>query len=269
MVVSTVYDNDLKAKVFQVRDSERYTNSTQTSLEIEYTNTRSDYVTINFTASVKSALGNSSIGFFCDDELLGFVNYKQGDMEATFSTHVAYGYHKYYAKYMGNVQCLSSKSPITELEITEPNLTKTKFVASVTGVDDNNWASNISNVEFNISLKTVDDTNLHEKTVTVTLDDTTTTDITTVNGNVNLTGSSILNSSLWTNGEHTLKFEYDDGIEYIGCETELTISIGYIVSLTRRYAKLVIGDTGVFDVGVTKPDGTPVEGVTVSLKRGS
>lgn len=268
MVVSTIYDKDLKAKVFQIRDSERYTNSTQTTLEIDYVNNNRNYVTVTFTASVKSALGKSSIGFFCDDELLGFVNYTQSDTTATFSTRVTYGYHKYYAKYMGNVECLSSKSSIVELEIAEPNLTKTQFSTSLSGVDSNNWASSINDIGIVASLQTLTGEPIDGETVIVTLDGQVSDTITTTQGDIDLSSSVVLNPTLWDNREHTLTFGYDGGAEYLGVETELKISVGYIVSLTRRYAKLVIGDTEVFDVTVTKPDGTPIEGVNVSLKRG-
>lgn len=269
MVVSTIYDKELKAKVFQVRDSERYTNSTQTALEVEYVNNRKDYITVNLTAEVKKALGKSSVAFYCDNELLGFDTFNQSDVQATFSAKITYGYHKYYAKYMGNVECLSSKSPVVELEVAEPNLTKTKFSTDVNGVDSNNWASSISNVGITAQLLNYDDDLLDDETVTVTLDGQTSDTITTDNGDIDLSSSVVLNPTLWDNGEHTLKFEYEGDAEKLGCETELKISVGYVVSLTRRYAKLVIGDTEIFDASVTKPDGTPIEGVNVSLKRGS
>lgn len=267
MGVSVIFDNELKARVFQVRDTERYTNSTKTSLEIEYLNNRTDYVTVNLTATVTNPLGNSSVAFYCDDELIGVATYVASDTETEITAHVPYGYHKYYAKYLGNVQCLSSKSGIVELEVTEPNLPKTKFTTTVSGIDSNNWASSISDIGFSIYLKTLDDTNLDGKTVIVTLDDTTTENITTSNGRVNLTGSSVIDAALWTNGEHTLHFEFEGDVGYIGSETDIKINIGYIVLLTRRYAKLGLGDTEIFDVNVSKPDGTPVEGVDVTLQR--
>lgn len=267
MVVSTIYDKELKAKVFQVRDSERYTNSTQTTLEIGYVNNRKDYITVNLTAKVKKALGKSSVAFYCDNELLGFDTFNQNDVQATFSAKVSYGYHKYYAKYMGNVECLSSKSPVVELDVAESNLVKTKFTTSLNGVDSSNWAGSINNVGITAQLLNYDDDPLDGKTVTVTLDGEISDTITTSSGDIDLSSSVVLNPTLWDNGEHTLKFEYDGDVEELGCDTELKISVGYVVSLTRRYNTLVIGDAELFDVSVSKPDGTPVEGVNVSLKK--
>ena len=94
MVVSTIYDEELKTTVFQIRDSERYTNSTYTSLELTYNNARRDYITVNMTATVQKHLGKSNVAFYDGDTLLSIVTCNQGTSTVTSSAKVPYGYHR-------------------------------------------------------------------------------------------------------------------------------------------------------------------------------
>ena len=257
--VSTIYDKDLNAKVFQVRDSERYTNSTQTFLGVSYVNNRRDYVTVTLTANVEKDIGNSSVAFYCNNQLVGISKIRDADNSKAISVHVPYGYNKYYAKYLGNDQCLSSKSGVVELEINESNIPKTYLTLTLTGLDTNNWIGSIKQLGATLTLKTVDgDVALTDKTVTVEVVGVVGVQEYTFDG-ASLDLSDLFNSIDGFNGLTTIKVVYEGDNEYIGDEIEMAVRAGYDLSATANYPKIGAGDVTVITASLHKYDGTPME----------
>lgn len=261
-MLSVVYDKDIMEKVFQLRDSERYTNSTQTTLEMTYNNNRSDYVTANFTATVKKHLGRGSIAFYCDNELVAVQNCNQGTETITASAKVSYGYHTYYAKYLGNAECLSSKSGVVELSITEPNLPKTIVGLSVVDLDSNSWIDALPNMI--LTLKNADDnTAITGKDIKIYVNDDEPITYT-------LTGSSASIKSLLSDynnyiGQMKVRVEFEGDVEYLGNEAETTFYVGYDLNATPKYTKIGVGDTVTIDVLLSKPNGEPVADKSIKL----
>lgn len=271
MVVSTIYDKDLNEKVFQIRDTERYTNSTQISLELGYENNHRSYVTINFTANVHKHLGKSSVVFYCDDEVVAITPISQSQSIVTGSADVEYGNHKYYAKFMGNAECLSSKSGITELEVTEPNLIKTYCTLSIAELDADNWVGNIKTIAPMVMLKRKDNNNaISGKTITVTAKDhINAVEKTTTASELDL--SDLFNTTDWNGfiGDVTLTIDFEGDEEYLGSDVELKFYAGYDFTLKAKYAKVGVGDTTPFIASLSKPNGNAIEGAEIEFSGGS
>lgn len=270
MVVSTIYDKDLGAKVFQVRDSERYTNSTQISLEVEYNNNHRSYVDVTLTARVDKQIGKSSVAFYCDDVLVGIASCLPADRSVIVHANVEYGYHRYYAKYLGNAECLSSKSGIVELTVDEPNLIKTFLSINVDEVDGNNWVGNVQTIQPYIQLfRQGQGTKLTGKTITYSIvDHYNNLTATTSNQAIDLTDK--FDSGYWYGfvGEVTIVAHFEGDEEYFGCDAEFKVYVGYDFTAKAKYPKIGVGDTTPVTAELYKPDGTPVQGATLTFRRG-
>ena len=264
MVLSIIYDKEIMAKVFQLRDSERYTNSTQTSLEVDFLNNRRDYVTVTLSANVLKHLDKSSVAFYCDDTLVGVTACNEGTSTVTATAHVPYGYHKYYAKYMGNAQCLSSKSGIVELEVTEPDLPKTTLGLTVTGLDSSSWVSSVSGATITLSLTNYnDDSSITGKSIKIYVNNDAAISYTLDNASVNL--SSVLSDYNSYVGQLVVRAEFEGDAEYIGDDAEIKFYVGYNVTATPKYAKIGVGDNAVVNVQLSKYNGAAVANKTVKL----
>ena len=265
MVVSTIYDKDLKQKVFQVRGSERYTNSTQTTLEIEYDNSHKSYLEVTLTSTVKRKIGSSSIVFYCDDTILGIVACNESDSEVEATYQVSYGYHKFYAKYVGNTQCLSSKSGIIELDVTEPDLPETILSFVQTGtLDSEKWIENVSNLSYKVLLEDESNNAITGKDILIY-----------VNGEyydtvTSASSAQALSINYSTYGKHIILkavFEGDD--DYLASNDSVEFYHNYVVTAAPKYRKTGIGSAAIVNATVTKSDGRAVGNRTVILKEGS
>ena len=267
MVVSTIYDKDLGEKVFQIRDSERYTNSTQTYLEISYENDNRSYVTVDFTISVHKHLGKSSVVVYCDNEVVAIAPISQSQSSVTTSANVEYGNHKYYAKYMGNAECLSSRSGITELEVTEPDLIKTRFDVSIAEIDANNWVGNIKTIEPLVVLMDKDNnTILADKTITITVPEhLDAVEKVTTASELNI--SDLFNTDDWNGfvGDVDLKIVFEGDDECLGSDIELKFYAGYDFTVTPTYPKIGLGDTTPLTATLSKPNGNAIEGAEIEF----
>jgi hypothetical protein len=229
-------------------------------------NNRSDYVVMSMSATVYKHLGKSSVAFYCDDELVAVTNCNEGTSTVTATAHVAYGNHKYYAKYLGNSECLSSKSGITELSVNEPNLPKTNLGLSVSGLDSSNWVSSLNDATILLSLKTLsDNTALTGKTIKIYVNDDDAIDYTLNSESVDL--SSVLSDYTNFVGQLIIRAEFEGDVEYIGDDAEIKFFIGYNLSATVKYAKIGVGDNVVVNASLSKQDGTPAANRTIKLNR--
>lgn len=267
MVVSTIYDKELNAKVFQIRDSERYTNSTQTALEISYENNHRNYVTMNFTVSVHKHLGKSSVVVYCDNEVVAIAPITQSQSSVTLSANVEYGTHNYYAKFMGNAECLSSRSGITELEVIEPNLIKTRFDVSIAELDANDWVGNIKTIEPLVVLLDKDNnTILANKTIIITVPNYL-DEVEKVTTSSELNISDLFNNENWNGfvGDVTLKIAFEGDNEYLGSDIEFRFYAGYDFTVTPTYTKIGLGDTTPLTATLSKPNGNAIQGANIEF----
>ena len=266
MVVSTIYDKDLKAKVFQVRDSERYTNSTLTSLEATYNNAFKNYLSVTLTATVQKNLGESSIAFYDGEEYLGVVSCVQGTSPSPFTTKVPYGHHSFWAKYLGNAQCLSSKSGIVELEVDDPDLINSHFW---TIYDEHTTTYFIYDEYGRISidgyLLDESDNHMDGATVKIYYDDTLLAAVETTDGYFqhHPSGDSI------PVGDYMMTLIYEGDDTHFGCDLTFPIKVlssNYIVSATPKHSKVLVGSEIEVDVLCTTYDGTPVANQELTIE---
>ena len=260
MVVSTIYDKDLKQKVFQVRGSERYTNSTQTTLEIEYDNSHKSYLEVTLTSTVKRKIGSSSIVFYCDDTILGIVACNESDSEVEATYQVSYGYHKFYAKYVGNTQCLSSKSGIIELEGVIPDIPETSITINTFYVYAG-WIEDLDNAGIYLTLKDDENNVLIGKDVLLYVNDEYLDTITVASQMEQL---PIQEYSVY--GKHVhIKAVFEGDDSYFACEAERTFNQGYDIVATPVYDKICLGDNTRINVALSQSDGIVLRASSVSL----
>lgn len=265
MVVSTIYDKDLKQKVFQVRGSERYTNSTQTTLEIEYDASHRSYLEVTLTSTVKRKIGSSSIVFYCDDTILGIEPCNESDSEVEATYQVSYGYHKFYAKYVGNTQCLSSKSGIVELGITEPDLEDTSITFNIDGnIDIDRWIEDIDDLVVKITLKDESNNTITNEDVSIYLNDE-------LYDTVTLTEAQQVLSLDYTGyGSHIyLKAVFEGDDTYLECEKQFDFYHGYSLTAIPEYTKVGVGTYVNVGVSLSKTTGTPMGSKWLQLKKGN
>jgi len=247
MVVYTQYDADLKQKVFVVRGSERYTNSTICDLEVGYVANHRSYLTLNLTATVQHHLGKSSVAFYDNNNLLGVANISQSQSTAAFSAKVDYGEHNIYAKYLGNAECLSSKSRYADLTVLEPNLPTSTLV--VEGFSPQTFTHSTS---FSVGLES-NDVQLDDKEITIYVDDEWySTEYSSGSMEIEITDLS--------NGIHTIKIVFEGDDEYLAAEYENTIWVGYDLDAMVDYQNIVSGNTVTIEAYLHDWGGTPISG---------
>ena len=252
MVVYTEYDSDLKEKVFAVRGAERYTHSTICNLEYEYYNNHASYLTVDLTASVEHHVGSSTVAFYEDNVLMGIKTITQRQSSVSFSVRTTYGVHLYQAKFLGNAECLSSKSRFISVEVLEPDLpTPTLNITNAAAQSLNGTST------FNVALAN-SGINLSNKTVTIYVDDEEYS-TKTVTGVTSVTVSSL------TVGKHTIKAVFDGDDEYLATENSFEVMVGYDLSVTANHKLIAFGDTLIIDAYLDNWNGEPISGSTISL----
>ena len=268
MVVSTIYDKDLKERVFQVRDSERYTNSTITTLEATYNNSFRNYLSVTLTPTVYKNLGASSIAFYDGEEYLGVVDCVQGTAPDSFTARVPYGQHSFWAKYLGNAECLSSKSGIVELTVTDPDL-RTSYFWTI--YDEQETTYFIYDAQGRISIdgylreQAESLTYIDGATVKIYYDDTLLAAVETTDGYFQHrpSGDSI------PVGEYMMSLVYEGDDTYFGCEFVFPIKVlssNYIISAAARESKVLVDNDMTIDVLLTTYNGTPVANQELTIE---
>lgn len=253
MPVYTQYDSDLKEKVFVVRGSERYNQSTLCNLSYTYAANRRSYLALNLTATVQHHKSKSSVAFYDNGTLLGLVDIKSSQSSVSLNAQVGYGSHQIYAKYLGNNECLSSKSRYEELTVLEPDLPTPTFV-----VTDFDKQSLTSTSTFTVGLD-VNGTYLSDRSVMVYVDD----ELYSTETISDLTVISIDNMDI---GSHDIKLVFEGDDEYLACEYENTIWTGYDLDAQIDYANIVVGNTVNVEAYLHDFGGAPIVGETINLQ---
>ena len=105
VVIGTIYDKSIKEKMFYVREVDRYSHSTSTSLNVDWSNG-----VFTLTAVVSNLLGKGYVKFYKDGVEIGeqYVN-KTATLLYPSSTRDGV----FVARFVGNSDCLKSESPET------------------------------------------------------------------------------------------------------------------------------------------------------------
>lgn len=258
MIISTIYDEELKEKVFQVRDEEGYTNSTKTSLAYTYVANHRSYLTVNLTASVENHLGASSVAFYDGDELLGLVSCNANNSSVSLQNiHTDYVYHKFRAEYLGNVQSLKSKSPIVEVNVLTPELPTSNLIIDDVTYNPNQYGTLTITGRL---LRTGGA--LSSKSVGIYINnELVSTQTTNSNGEFTYTETGQQDV-----GRYIIKCEFIGDDSYLASDRTETLDIGRNITISPLYPKIAIGDRTEVEVEVKTWDNEPLANKTIILR---
>lgn len=267
MILGTTYDPDLKEKVFIVRGSERYTHSTITTLAYTYNAGNRSYITINLTATVKNHVGESAVVFYDGVDVLGTVDCSSFDPEVSITARVDYGYHKFYAKYMGNSACLSSKSGIEEFNVNTPDLTKSEIVMdTIADYYEEGYGVEIIGRLYSVSSPRYP---LYNENVLVTIDEYEEFD-----GNLTTNGSGEFRIMTYAYelepGTYHVKADFAGSDTHLGYVEEFTFVVAKDncnITVVPKFTKIGVGDTANFIVTAKTFKDAPIENETVTLNK--
>ena len=269
--LSTTYDTVLHKKIFMLKGDEAYAKSTDTVMNVvEFSDsyTHMSYMRVGLEIAVHRMIGDiSSVIIYCNDEVLKVIPWAEvmsssvisGDDDLSWDSTkkvvqwgteddddsgliLEYGIdNEFYAKFVGNPQCLKSESKHENWNLPLPEHFESTLTFSGTTSYDGGATTSLS------LLFEVDNTLTDSKSVKIYDDDTLKTTISVtkdVASTVALTGLS--------DGLHTIRavFEGDDECSF--AETTIDISIGYdftsmtmpsvIVSGVAQSMKLLVED---------------------------
>ena len=267
--IETYYDYELHTECFRVSDSASYVHTTDTILKlVSTTQTVINYFTATFSLDVIRNLGNGSVAIYDNGNLLRLVTFNENTSRITnLSLNLNYDIsHNIEARYLGNDQCLPSKSMVIPLSSSIPDTFNTHL--SFLNVPSNNVILNPpSNQAITLKLTDNDNAPITSETIKVYIDDNTTPVTLTTNssGQCTLTGGTD-----WTVtfGTHIFKAVYETTDEHFGVEAELTLYLGYDATLTPTQSKYIVGQVPSFVVETKQYDDVPIANMNVTLYRG-
>lgn len=269
--VETYYDYEIHKKCFRVSDSAGYTHTTDTLLKnTSVTSVYRNYFTAVFSLDVIRNLGDSKVGIYDNDTLLDLITFNEQTNKITnLSYNLAYGVeHNLEARYMGNDECLPSKSMVIPLYQPLPSGFESQimFIHESTPIDGTEY--NLVNPEdgsqiMGLLLKDDENTAIRGADVSLILDgeeENMMTDTTNNSGYVQFTLGSM------EFGIHTLKAIYEGDSTYIGVEADLTWYFGIQTNVT--VSKIIAGQKPKFNVHVEDYKNNGVSSKSMSLWRG-
>lgn len=226
--ISTIYDKKV-GKCLIVRGSEAYAHTTDVLMEVgTITKDHTDSFKATFILNVLRDVGSSQIAIYDNDELIKIVDWSDNQSSAieigTNGDDIRFSYnvnHNIYAKYLGNKECLPSRSKTFVLneEIPSNLFTSISFGESPT-------TSFLSTVTIPVTL--VAD-NSSTQTLKYYIDgDTTNKQSISVTPNV---ASNIVIDDL-DNGLHTINVEFEETLNLAESYNEIRISKGAIVNVS-------------------------------------
>lgn len=225
--ISTIYDKKV-GKCLIVRGSEAYAHTTDVLMEVgTITKDHTDSFKATFILNVLRDVGSSQIAIYDNDELIKIVDWSDSSSAIEIGTNgddIRFSYnvdHNIYAKYLGNKECLPSRSKTFVLneEIPSNLFTSISFGESPT-------TSFLSTVTIPVTL--VAD-NSSTQTLKYYIDgDTTNKQSISVTPNV---ASNIVISNL-SNGLHTINVEFEETQTLAESYNEIRISKGATVNVS-------------------------------------
>ena len=277
--LNTIYDKDLKEKIFILKGEERYARTTDCILEeithesgadvdpetgrrIDW-NTHIDYMLLEFRIDVLRDIGASYVTLYDNDEVIGvydfdtnshYIDLKYEDAEHDNRLRFTYEVeHNVYAKYMGNKNCLKSKSKMYTFKEDTPQA----YVSSITYTGLNSFYNGgTTSISFTATL--VGEEGYASKTLKVydgsTLKGSFTTDS---NGSASVTITGL------SNGSHNIRTVFE-GDEYLtASEYTQGVSIGYIIEVPEHPSYVLNNQDVEYTVFVTDYYHNSVSNVSV------
>lgn len=268
--LNTIYDKTLKEKIFILKGEEGYARSTDCILDeiLHDGERRSDwdthieYMLLEFRVDVLRDIGASYVVLYDNDEVLGsypfdtnshHIDFKYEDQEHDNRLKFDYGVeHNLYAKYMGNKNCLKSKSKIYTFNEPLP-----RAYTSTLSFRDLNTNYDTGTISFDVVLNSED--GFVGKTIKVYKDSSLFGEyVTEDDGSVNV------EMEINVEGLHKISavFEGDSTLSYSECSQD--ISVGYKIDITDY--PLSVLNTGDLTYTATVKDylDKPVSNLTVS-----
>lgn len=267
--IETYYDYEIKRECFRVSDSASYVHTTDTILKlVSTTQSVINYFTATFSLDVIRNLGNGSVAIYDNGNLLRLVTFNENTSRITNLTlNLNYNtVHNIEARYLGNEECLPSKSMVIpiNMEIPETFNTHLTFIdVPSNGVIDNPPSNQT------VKLKLTDNNNqaISSATIKAYVDEETTPVTLTTNssGVATLTGGTDWTADF---GTHTFKAVYETTSSHFGVEAELELYLGYSATLTPTQSKYIVGQVPSFVVETKRYNDTPISSMNVTLYRG-
>lgn len=166
--IFTVYDPNIKSKVFMIRGDEAYARTTKTILSMNTFNDSDDEFIgykVAFDVDVLRDMGTSHITIYDYDDVVGVFDWNDNTRNSAFGNYyLAYdNEHELRVRYHGNKQCLGSTSNVIPFQMDLPS----KFNTIITF---SNITYNGHTVDFDVSLSINGVTTydaLHNKSITI------------------------------------------------------------------------------------------------------
>lgn len=238
--ISTTYDKDLNQKVFLVRGDEVYTRTTDTILTVTERNATVQGQRVTLEVDVKRDIGSSSVVIYDGDSVLGVYDYSSDDSSLTIGDSSSGGFiltygvsHYLSAKYLGNANCLGSKSKIQELSYTIPDTYKTAIAFSNTNAvisESGTYSSNVT-----VTINGSDNQVLHGLDIIIYVDDVPLDNPITTGESSNVASLSLTGL---TKGLHTITAEVLESSNVNGATQTTSVGVGYIVEFTEYPSKV-------------------------------
>lgn len=270
--IETYYDYELHKECFRVSDSASYVHTTDTILKLVSTSQNYiNYTIATFSLDVIRNLGNGSVAIYDNGNLLRLVTFNENtskitDLTLTLNYEVA---HNIQARYLGNDECLPSKSMVIPINMKVPDgfATTLDFFNFPTGGIIENPNSPYS---LTLQLKDGDGLPLEDEDIIIYMayegDESEPFTLTTDSeGQCTLTYIQHLPSDF---GILNIKAVYETTEGHYGSETETTLYLGYLATLSPILSKYIVGQTPSFVVEAKHYDDSPVANMNVTLWRG-
>ena len=263
----SIYDdvgNGIKEKVFVLRGDEAYARSTNTIVTVDSTFDESnvEYFTTDVSVEVLRSLGTAPVYLYRDDEQ------KIGEWNVTMSRHsftledaqFEYGNDvKLYAKFMGNHECLYSKSKPITIHRDIPAIHKTNIT-----ITTNSQISHSDNCSVSVALKIGNSSTasaLHNRDIRILVDGAYVKTITT-GDNTNTASTTITDL---TDGIHTITAEVDRASNINSGTASVTIMKGHKLLITDYPTKFIDGIDNSVSVLLTNYNDEPIPNATISF----
>lgn len=266
--IETYYDYDIHRECFRVSDTASYTRTTDTLLTL--TDTVSEvinYYTAILSLDVIRNLGDGKVALYDNDDLLQLIDFNENTSKIT-NLNVQLNYnveHNLEARFLGNDECLASKSSIVPVLMELPNefYSEIRFLS----VPSDGVILNPSTyMELDMVINDSEELPIPNATIKFYADDADPITVTTNNeGYYQFSSPTHFSSDF---GIHTIKAVYETTSDHIGTETEITLYLGYLATLTPTQSKYIVGQTPTFEITTMGYDGSEIADTAVTLWRG-
>ena len=265
--LETYYDYDIHRECFRVSDSASYVHTTDTILKLVDTEMNViNYFTATFSLDVIRNLGDGQVAIYDNEDLIELVNFNENTSKITDLTlDLNYDVpHNIVARYLGNDECLSSKSMSISLSRSVP----VGFDTTLEFLDlpEDGVISNPQSQSLTLWLRDNEGLPIEGATLLIYINDDEPFSITT-----DSEGQGILYAVQHlptTFGIHNLKARFDTTSHHFGSEIETTLYVGYQVTMTPTLSKYIVGQTPHFAIEAITFNDAPIVNKNVTLWKG-